>query len=242
MTTTATYVDLAEALQRRLERARPGERVVSEHELAAAEGISRPTARAALQELERRYVVRRSRGAGTFVNRRIDYVVSADAPPSFTRTVRRAGAEPGARLIGVDVVRAPSAVATQLELDRRAAVVRLRRTTTIDRAIAGEITTHLPAELVPGFSAIVRADDGELSVDALLRDRYGLCPERHWTRATFDVPPADVAGRLGLETAVPSWLVESVNRDAASGRPIESSRGWNRGDALRVVLEMGPRS
>jgi DNA-binding FadR family transcriptional regulator len=39
--------------------------VASEHELADANGVSRPTARAALQELEHRYLVRRVPRAGT---------------------------------------------------------------------------------------------------------------------------------------------------------------------------------
>ena len=54
-------------------------------------GVGRAAARSALQELERRLLVRRVQGAGTFVNRRIDYVISRTRPPSWHATVDRGG-------------------------------------------------------------------------------------------------------------------------------------------------------
>lgn len=149
----ATYLELADDLQRQLVPARPGARVVSEHELVAAHGISRPTARAALQELERRFLVRRVRGSGTFVNRRIDYVIGADKPPSFSETVRRAGGVPGASLIEVQTRRAPADIRGALRLGAGTSVVVVTRATTIDGVVAGLITTHLPTMLVPGLGA-----------------------------------------------------------------------------------------
>ncbi|NIY62706.1 hypothetical protein SMALB_0626 [Streptomyces malaysiensis] len=68
-----------------------GTRVASEAEIARRFGVGRAAARAAVQELERRFVVRRTQGSGTFVNRRIDYVISRSAPPSWSATIAAAG-------------------------------------------------------------------------------------------------------------------------------------------------------
>lgn len=242
MPATATYLELADELQRELEPASVGARVASEHELVATHGISRPTARAALQELERRFLVRRVQGVGTFVSRRIDYVIGAEVPPSFSETVRRAGAVPGARLVDVRTLRAPADVRDALGLAVGSAVLMVTRATTIDGALAGVVTTHLPAPLVPGLAEHLLAEDGALSIDALLRARYGVVPQRVWSRAALDVPPAPVAARLGLEGAAPSWCIESINGDARTGRLIERSVGWSRADVLRVVFELGARS
>lgn len=241
MPPAATYLELADDLERRLTASPAGDRVASEHELVAAHGISRPTARAVLQELERRYLVRRVRGSGTFVNRRIDYVIGADGPPSFSETVRRAGAVPGARLVDVQTRRADAARRADLGLPAGTSVVVVTRVVTVDGLVAGLLATHLPAALVPGLAGHLVDADGAVSVDALLRERYGLAPARLWSRASMDVPPVAVARSLVLDAAVPSWCIESLNVDGPSGRPIERSTGWNRADALRVVFELGRR-
>lgn len=241
MPVVATYLALADELQGQLEPASAGTRVVSEHELVATRGISRPTARAALQELERRFLVRRVRGAGTFVNRRIDYVIGPDIAPSFSETVGRAGAVPGARLVDVRTLRAPADIRAALGLAVGSSVLMVTRGTTIDGVLAGVITTHLPAPLVPGLAEHLLAEDGALSIDALLRSRYGLVPQRVWSRAALDVPPTAVVARLGLEGPAPSWCIEIVNGDAKTGQLIERSVGWSRADVLRVVFELGAR-
>ena len=71
---------------------------------------------------------------------------------------------------------------------------------------------------MPGIDQAA-ADDASLY--ALLTDRLGMSPVRSWSRASIDIPPADAAWHLELETVEPSWLVESLHRD---GRP---GRRWN---------------
>src|SRR5580692_8252671 len=88
------YAEIVDKLVDDLAGCRPGTRVASEHELAARFAVSRAVAGAALRELESRLLVRRVRGSGTFVNGRIDYVMSADRVPSFSKAVRKMGLEP----------------------------------------------------------------------------------------------------------------------------------------------------
>src|ERR1041385_6647081 len=88
------YLDIAEDLAARLPEYGPGGKLPTEMQLAAQLQVNRLPARAPVQELERRFLVRRYRGLGTFVTTRIDYVVSGENPPSWHETVRRAGAGP----------------------------------------------------------------------------------------------------------------------------------------------------
>src|SRR6201987_4068921 len=88
------YAESVDTLVGALAGRRPGARVASEHEIAARFAVSRAVAGAELRELESRLLVRRVRGSGTFVNGRIDYVISADRGPSYSQTVRAPGAEP----------------------------------------------------------------------------------------------------------------------------------------------------
>lgn len=230
-----SYLDIAAALSERLTRARPGDRVESEHELAAAHGVSRPTARAALQQLEHRFLVRRVRGAGTFVNRRVDYVVGAHVPPSGTETFARAGVSARTTVVDARTVRASGDVARRLKVVAGDRVVRLVRLTRIDGVTAVRSTTRLPAALVPGLTDHLTDD---VSLFHLFCGHYAMAPVRAWSRASLELPGDDVAHQLELDGIGPTWLVESVNRDGRAGTPIEFTTTWLRADLVRVVYEM----
>lgn len=236
---SATYLDLADDLQDELRSAGADERVVSEHELAVAHGISRPTARAALQELERRYVVRRVRGAGTFVNQRIDYTISAGLAPSYSATVRRAGGSPGSQVVEVRARRGRRQDTDALGLPSGARVVALTRVMAIDGEPVGVISSCFPVGTVPGLVEAVGGGDGPSSLDELLRSRYGLRPQRRWSRASLEIPTTITARQIGLDGSAPSWRIESANADGKHGPLIEHSVGWHRADVLRVIFELG---
>ena len=236
MMSEPAYLALADQLESLVATLAPGDRVPSEHDLVEAHGVSRLTARAALQELESRFLVRRVRGAGTFVARRIEHRISPEMPPSGTDAVRRAGGRPGTTVLGVRTRRPSAAVGDALDLDIDERVVAVTRTGTVDGLPASYGTTQLPADLVPDLADHL-ADD--VSIFATLRDAYGLAPRRLWVRAELLPVPADVAPHLGLDGRPLAWSLESCNHDARLGRPIELSHSWLRADVYRVVLELG---
>ncbi len=87
----------------------PGSRIPSEHQLAAAYGIGRPTARQATDLLVRRRILVRRRGAGTFVqapDQEVDLFSLAGTSASFLQTgvsvTTRLLARPRRRKIGRD--------------------------------------------------------------------------------------------------------------------------------------------
>jgi DNA-binding GntR family transcriptional regulator len=232
--TRATYLELAETLADRVAHARTAERLPSEHELAAAYGVSRITARAAMQELERRHLVQRVRGSGTFVAPRIDYVLSPSMPPSWTETVRAAGHDASSEVTALHEGAADATVAERLEVPVGSPTFVLERRSDIDGSAAGVGRSHVPADLVPAIGQRLHRS-GSLFRTLVA---YGHDPVRASVRAELAVVPAHVGTALGLDGRPLVWRIESRNRCARSGRVLEHSVGWMRADVLRVVFEL----
>ncbi|MFI5613068.1 GntR family transcriptional regulator [Amycolatopsis sp. NPDC051903] len=233
--TSTRYLDIADQLATELAACEPGTRVASEPELATRFGVGRAAARSALQELERRLLVRRVQGAGTFVNRRIDYVISRLRPPSWHATVTAAGATPRSQIKGVERIALPEAAAGRLERPAGTLVHRVIRHFYIDDLLASWTEELIPVDVAPDLDVALHSVE---SVDLVLRQLGGALPVRAWCRASVDIPPAEVLRGLRIEASVPVWRIDSVNRDAETGRVLMTSSAWTRADAVRVVVEL----
>lgn len=238
-TATPTYLAVAGDLARSLVRAAPGSRLPSENELARTHGLHRQTARAVLQELERRHLVRRVQGSGTFVASLIDYRVGSDAPPSFSETVRRAGALPRSETERIRRLRsAPATVRTELGLDPDTPVYLLARRRFVDDELVGCGDTYLAADLVPELPRRLRAS---ASLYDVLTDAYGLEPVRTAYRAEVELAPERVARRLEVDAQPWTIATRGVTECARRKRPLEVTAGWLRADVFRLVVEFGGR-
>lgn len=235
MAAAPTYLELADGLA--AEFTVVGDRVPSENEIASARGVSRPTARAALQELERRFLVRRVRGSGTYVSRRIDYVISDRVPPSASATLRAAGAEVRVVQVLTRSLACPADVAVHLGVERNTRVTQIRRVLEVDGLRTSSTSAYLLAAAVPGVASELATRS---SLFEVLRDVYGIETRRRWTRASLELPPASVVDDLRLEGVPPTWLLEGVNERRSPPRDaIEFTRSWMRADVLNVMFEMG---
>lgn len=234
--TTPRYLEIADELATALAGAAPGTRVEGEHCIARRFGVGRAAARAALQELERRLLVRRVQGSGTFVSRRIDYTIAHDRRPSWHETVTAAGGRPRSLVRAIDVLPLPERRAATLGLPAGTACYRLVRHSYIDDLLAARVHEWVPVAVVADLDLAMHAVE---SLDLVLRQVGRVEPVRAWCRVSLDVPTAEVSEGLQVEPSRPLWLVESVSRDASSERPLMCSRSWMRADAVRVVVELG---
>lgn len=237
--TESRYRDIADELEREIARLPPGTRLDSEHALMKRFGVGRSAARGAVQELERRLRVRRIQGSGTFVSERIDYVISRDRRPSWHRTVREAGAVPRTVVLDHRVAPLDPHCASLLEVPAGTPAHRLVRSSYIDDLIAAFSVEWITHDAIPDLSVGMRVEE---SLDEVLRQMGHVRSVRSWCRTASDIPPVDVQARLELATAVPVWVVESVNRDVDSGVALTYSKSWMRGDAVCVVMEIGEPS
>lgn len=230
------YAEIVDTLAGDIAGCRPGTRVTSEHAIAARFEVSRAVAGAALRELESRLLVRRVRGSGTFVNGRIDYIISPDRVPSFSRTVRAAGAEPRSAVRSITAETLPDELADRLERVPGSPAHRIVRQSWINGMPSGWVIEWIPDDVFPdGADVAIRAVE---SLDQVLRQMAGVEPVRAWCRVSMELPPPEVADGIETDPGRHVWLVESVNRDARKGFPVMTNIWWARPDVIRVIVEL----
>jgi GntR family transcriptional regulator len=231
-----TYLVVADKLAEEIAHWPSGTRVPSEPELSASEGISRLTARAAMQELERRQLVRRRRGAGTFVAKMVDYNITANLIPSWSASVRSQGAMPAIRTESIKCIPTSPELAAALGMTPGSPVLLVSRLRYVDDELAACADSYLPEDLV-GDLATRLAPDGSLF--DLLDKHYGLKPIRGWTKLGLQAAPAPIAARLQLRGKPPLIMLQSRTDSQTVDRPIDLTHSWLRPEIFRVTVEMG---
>lgn len=234
MQTASEESELVDELEFQLRSLATGAPVPSEHELSDRFGVSRSMIRSALIELERRTVLRRIDGGWSFRRNRIDYVVRADAIPSFTSTMRAAGVEPSISLRECRTRRAVELERRQLELERGSRVWEVTRLFSVNGETAAYSTSVLAYAPFPGLDRVL-GENGSLAWT--LKRRYGVRLSRVRYRIGLSIPGESVAEVLTGGTHTSVFLAESLNR-IRGGPPVEYARTYLRTDVVNVVFEV----
>lgn len=183
-----------------------GDRLPSEADLVAEYGVSRTTARRALDELRRQGLVRREPGRGTFLasprlRSNLAYL------HSFSEEIERWGYTPGVRLVSREERTADEEVAAWLGVEVGEGVLHVRRL-----RLANERPIFVCDSLLPTsrFPALKDADYGTVSLSRLLEERTGRKVEqaRQWIGAASAEP--DVADLLEIRAGVPVLKVRRI--------------------------------
>jgi GntR family transcriptional regulator len=222
------------ALRERIATLSPGDPLPSDADLCAEFGVSRMTARNAMQRLADEGLVMRVPGRGSFVaepptHRRADRLMT------FSREMERRGRHPSSRLLNREIRPSTPAEATALGLAAGEPVVALRRLRLADdEPIAIETATLIRATGGSVMGADLEA--GSLH-DALAKGGYHL---RRGT-ATIAAAPAtyEDARLLGLRKG-DALLVERRVIADAHGRRIEATESRYPADryALDILFEV----
>ncbi|MGH3413134.1 MAG: GntR family transcriptional regulator [Marmoricola sp.] len=208
----------------------PGAALPSERELAERFGVARMTVRVQLDRLAQRGLVYRHRGRGTFVAER--RLAHTEHLTSFTEDMHARGLTPGARLLGVDEIRAGRLLAARLEVSASSRVVRLRRVRTADAEPMAVETTHLPARRFPGLA---RQDLVGRSLYDLMATKYGIRVHEAVQRVTVTDLGVDDASLLAAPEGAAALRIERTTRDAA-GTVLEFAASVYRGDRYEVLM------
>lgn len=232
---TPAYLALADAMSRLIATLPPGSKLPSENEIAAEHGISHMTARNVLLELERRHLVRRVRGSGTYVARRIEYKVHMGMPYHWSEVVRQAGSEPFRRVISASRRRPPAAVRTGLGLRANQHAIVIVQVCSVDGLVAHHATHWFPPDLAPAVETT--QSGGDTLYEALVD--FGLEPVPAWATAELDVVPSDIAPHLELEDRPMLWHMIYGGHDKQAGRPISYNETWLRTDVYNVKVMLG---
>lgn len=230
------YRQVADALQRGIASGDMAshDRLASERTIADRFGLSRMTARQAVELLVHRGVVYRRPGSGTFVSPpRIAHTLQRLA--GFSEQMRRQEIHPSGRVLQMRCsARIDPAARAGLELPDGEPAWMVRRLRFGDGEPLLLETFWVPRAVCPKLS---RHELSESSLYAVMRSRYGIDPQT----ATTSLEPAALdaadARHLGARPGAPAILFTRTTLDAG-GRPVEFARDLYRGDRARFELTL----
>jgi GntR family transcriptional regulator len=209
-----------------------GHPLPSEHELCRAYGASRTTIRAALDWLERRGLVRRRQGSGTFykcpaITKHLGSLID------FHTEAVQAGRRPRTVVLGL-TVRPPSAVETVVfgKRDSRHGISELTRVRYLDGDPAVLQRSYLSCGMLGRVKA---AKLNNTSLYGFLASRRGV--NVHSIEETLEpaVAEGEEAEQLHIAPGTPVFRSHRIARDS-SGRVIEISDNLVRGDIYRFAV------
>ncbi|NEA33263.1 GntR family transcriptional regulator [Streptomyces sp. SID13031] len=221
-------------LLRLIELRNPGEALPSERNLSESLGVSRPTLRAALDDLARDGLIIREHGRGTFTSSRkihqaLEPTVDGDfhVPPAE-------GTPWQSKLVSFELEPAGARLGQRMEIspgDQLVSVVRLRF---VDGAPMCIERIRIPAAFVPGITG----RDFEVgSLYGLLKARYGVAARDAVQTTEPTVTDAQEAALLDVPLHSPALLFERTTRDA-NRAVIEYTRSIYRGDRYRITTRL----
>jgi GntR family transcriptional regulator len=209
--------------------------VPSERELAARYGLSRMTARQAVEHLVSEGRLYRVQGKGTFVaSPKIDMPLRLT---SFTEDMRSRGMTPGARDLGRRLATASAAVARELSIEVGAQVYIIERLRTADGVPMALERSHIPAHLAPD---LLDQSLENRSLYELLATTYGVALDRGDQIIEAGIADSGDAGLLGLPPGSAVLLLQ--RRCWAGPVAVEYAVSTYRADRyqLRASLDIAP--
>ena len=228
------YRQIEQTLRERIAAMRPGERMPSDAKLCAQFGVSRMTARNAMEKLAVDGLIRREPGRGSFVvrppaHRRTNRLMT------FTQEMLRAGRVPSSRLLTRVIRPSSTTEAASLAIPARQPIVHLRRLRQADNepiALESSILIGACAD------AVMTADLAHGSLHETLA-RAGFVLSRGTGTITAATASAEEARLLGIRTGDPLLVERRVILDKG-GREVEVTESVYSADryALEVQFEV----
>jgi GntR family transcriptional regulator len=216
-----------------------GSQLPPEPELAAELGVSSATLREALRSLEDEGLVRRTRGAGTFVSDRPRMANSLDANFGVSDAIRSSGMEPGTEQGTLRIEAASADEAELLDLEPGEDVVVVDRVRTADGRPVVLSRDIIAMRLTGEDPAVLGLLETSSVYEVLERERGVVI---HHGLANFRPTRADghVASRLRVPRETLLLYIRQVDFDEA-GRPVVSSHEHHLADAFEFsVVRRGP--
>lgn len=151
--TKPLYLQLVETLETEIrEKMEANEKLLSERELTQVYGVSRITVRLALQELEKRGLVYKVHGKGTFVSEVGHQAVDLSMTYSFTEQMRRVGRVPKTQILSFERVQATEPLAQRLQVAIGDPIFELERLRLADGIPMMLERTYVPALIFDSLS------------------------------------------------------------------------------------------
>ncbi|MGW3634314.1 GntR family transcriptional regulator [Streptomyces sp. NPDC005122] len=219
-----------------IEERRPGDAIPSERALCAELGVSRPTLRAAVDQLVVAGLLVREHGRGMFVAG--EKITQELVPDRQTFSLPQAGGTWTSRLLEFSTQRAGARVGRKLRVSPAAEIRYVARLRLVDGSPMAIEYLHVPADLAPDLTRH-ELENGDLYQH--LKERHGVQVSEAVQAIEPTVVTRGEADLLGVPELSPALLFERLTSDTRD-RPVEYVHSIYRGDRYRIVsrLALGP--
>jgi GntR family transcriptional regulator len=209
-----------------------GSQVPSELEISAQMGVSRMTARKALDTLVSKGILYRRKGKGTYV---ADSTVSYDLTTmhSFSRTLKARGYNVATKVLRVDVVTGQPEDLEKLHLDMGSRLIVVHRLRYIEGKPAAIHVAYLEHRV---YAPILNVDLGAESLLDSMHAISGVQLAYSEDSVQADIAKPEEARLLELEPGSPVLRVEGVAY-SEYGEPTRLSRAVYRGDLFKLMVK-----
>jgi DNA-binding GntR family transcriptional regulator len=226
------YYEIEQALRARVAELRPDDPLPSDAMLCEEFGVSRMTARNAVQRLVQEGIVYRVPGRGTFVAEPPVHRQAGNLL-SFTEEMRRRGRVPSSRLLGREVREPGPAEASRLQLAPGEAVIALRRLRVADDEPVAIEEAVFPAAKVAELLESADLEHTSLH-DTLVHG--GHIPTMGRARLGAEAAGPDDAALLGVREGSPLLVEKRVIHDQ-DGLPLELCESRYAGDRYGLDVQ-----
>ena len=230
------YIQVIEALVEYIEgnELEPGFQLPGEAELCRLFDVSRTVIRQALQELEYKGMIYRTKGKGTFVTKPKIHEGLFQELTGFYQDMETRGHKPVSIVMKQEKVDASKKIAAYLEINEGDPVIQIDRLRFVQNEPIVLVTTYFPYSICPDL----------LKVDLTRRSLYEYLEEEHGIQIArgkryLEAVPANQVEAQYLEVNVgaPLLLLDSVSY-LADGTPLEYYHALHRGDRSRFETEL----
>ncbi len=220
-----------EYLRDQVESLVPGDPIPSERTLCEQLGVSRPTLRAAVDELVTTGLIVREHGRGMFVAPAKITQELAPAPEERGFSLPPASGTWSSQVLELSNVQAGARVGRKLHISPAAMITYIARLRLVDGEPMAIEHLHIPADLVP---ALASRDMETGDFYELLRERHGVRVHEAVQSMEPTVTSEKEARLLSVPVLSPALLIERLTSDD-TGRPVEYVHSIYRGDRYRMV-------
>lgn len=229
------YQQLLVQLQNRIDSGEfgPGTVLPGEFDLSRDYGVSRITAKRALDELAEAGFVKRERGRGTRVLERVGASAVRTSIDGWLENISMMQVTTEVRLLSFEYLNAGPDIASALELGDGAEVQRSVRVRTLDGVPMSYLVCFLPADVGRAFDAAALASTSMLTL--LEQAGHPVASARQTVSATLAAP--DTAQALEVNAGAPLLEVRRIAR-SANDRAVQYIRALYRPDLYHIEMSM----
>jgi GntR family transcriptional regulator len=230
------YHQLMERLKGSIEKGNwtPGDKIPSENQLMDQFGVSRNTAKKAIEELAQEGILYRIQGKGTFVAKP-KLQQSLMGFYSFSKVLKEKGLNPKDIILKLEEVKPTVKIREALQLEEDEIVVEMKRLRCANNEPYILESSFIPKNLISNMEQLKKV--GEISLYDLFTQEFNIVV----TRAKEAFEPVLIRSEeseyLQTEEGLPALLLERIAYDV-NGVPVEFCRSIVRGDRCRFYTEL----